>query len=651
MSRPNCRFRLCLPQLLALLLAAALFPGCSEDSASPADSGEAPVIVVVDPTGGTISSADGRLILTIPDGALVQTTSISITKLTGGELPNSLFAEGAELAYRVEPEALDFLKPATLSYRIPAPSNIKTDGLPADIPTLLAVLRESGGDPVVLDSQEMLLDGDSHTEQVTLQAYGTAVYGILEKVAVSAGLDGIPSPVPCGGPFAPVLFVNRHEGSQFEGTATFEDRCALVSGNLLSYSGEVEKGLGQLDAATPEIMSSLQSYTCTCNADAAGTLAAAVVFSDYRLSETLSGTGTYTVFFKLSIDCAGGGGDTSEVGVADAPVTAPEGLFRVRPAFAGLLAAVFMVVLAGTNGWAVLDPHDGTALLNAFLLANLASYGALPLSHTSSQKQAGYVDAFFAFGPNDARITQYDAATEQWGQLQYAAYNSNVTDAVSYGNKTISEGLVYVNFSYNQVGFKNYDPVNDGFTAGSPALLESEFPAPLPGHLVSAFSNAIDAPVLVVADGTPGKLYLHPHDGSGSASLVGEVGDGPRRVRAAAQIAVVSNFESDDLTIVLWDGGTTASVVRNVLVGDGPIGIDLLDLGDGTVAVCSTGYNDNTYTVTLIDSDGSVLSNITTSAPGGCQGPGHAIWARDGTRNLLFSCNGSDQIVTAASGL
>jgi len=60
-----------------------------------------------------------------------------------------------------------------------------------------------------------------------------------------------------------------------------------------------------------------------------------------------------------------------------------------------------------------------------------------------------------------------------------------------------------------------------------------------------------------------------------------------------------------------------------ILVGDGPVGIDLMRSG-ANVAIVSTGFNDSTYSITVVSAAGAAVSNTKHVAPTGCTAPGHA---------------------------
>ncbi|MBC8426375.1 hypothetical protein H8E07_19835 [bacterium] len=645
MSNDHIRRFLYLTACLALL---ALTAGCSDEGTGPGGGGgDDPVSEDIGALGGEITSGDGDLTLTIPAGALDATTTITLEKLTGADVPAAMADEGVTTAYAIGPEGTVFQQPATFTYDVPAATKV---GRVFDIETFIFLLAWHSETLYLIDSQQMLIDGDAGTRQVTVVVDDLTVVGILERQGLIARIEDFPENIECGQPFSVTASAGSDEGSVFAGSVSYVDRGHLIPSNNLTYSGS-DLALGVLDDTHHYVESAVSSYTCSCTEDVFGTLAAAVVFSDYRLSALLFNLGSYTIYFRGVLPCdAPTGGGTSQVGVVSTTVSGGEGLMRVRPGFAGLLLALFIILLSGLNGWAAINPVTAVAVISVFLGPGAERYGVVPLSAQSAKAQGGFVDAAFEFGPNGTALTHYLPDDGGWGWSQVGGFQNNITDGVPFGNTPVSDGLVYVNNSLNVVNFLEFDPEQDLFTGTYEVLIAFEFPD-LPGGLVSAYAPAADGPVLVVADGDPGRLYLHPRDGSKAATAVGDVGDGPRRVRHAGNIAVVSNYLGNSLTIAVWDGVGAATIAGTVAVGAGPIGIDVMELGDGTVGVCSTGFNDNTYTVTVIDGAGGVVSNVTTAAPGGCTGPGHAIWARDGTRNILFSCNGSDQIATVASGL
>ena len=128
-----------------------------------------------------------------------------------------------------------------------------------------------------------------------------------------------------------------------------------------------------------------------------------------------------------------------------------------------------------------------------------------------------------------------------------------------------------------------------------------------------------------------------------SSVFVGELGVNPRRIRCLSGVCAVSSWRDGYLTLISWpDTSEPPAITDRQIVGNGPVGIDLIEDGSN-VLVVSTGYNDNTYAITTVASDGSVVSSETLYAPDGCTAPGHAIWIEDGgTKKVVLSCNTSN---------
>jgi hypothetical protein len=152
--------------------------------------------------------------------------------------------------------------------------------------------------------------------------------------------------------------------------------------------------------------------------------------------------------------------------------------------------------------------------------------------------------------------------------------------------------------------------------------------------------------VLVLTDGVPGSVPGQVHLANPAASLldrvrtVGNVGDDPRRVRCLNGVCAVTNYGSNTLTILTWDGGGNATITATVPVGDGPIGLDLRQVLENIV-ILSTGSRDNTYAVTTVSPFGELVDNFIRPIPDGCEGPGHIAWV-EGTSKAFATCGNND---------
>ncbi|MCA9727449.1 MAG: hypothetical protein KC729_07185, partial [Candidatus Eisenbacteria bacterium] len=169
------------------------------------------------------------------------------------------------------------------------------------------------------------------------------------------------------------------------------------------------------------------------------------------------------------------------------------------------------------------------------------------------------------------------------------------------------------------------------------------------GPAISAFARTAPGgppggEVLVLTHGTPGQLWQPDRPSTDPPALTGAVGNDPRQVRAVGELAVVTNYESDALTVVRWPYGGAASIVGTVAVGDGPVGVALSELPGGNVLAVTTGFNDDTITLTVLSPVGAVVSNETMPAPEGCDAPAFAAVIDGVELRIVVTCHESSDI-------
>ena len=112
------------PRSLAMLLALLAACGAPALNSAPAvtDVGTAaghPATAQLGPDGGTITSSDGLVTLTVPPGALSQSATFGVDALTAT-------APGAVRAYRLSPEGTTFAVPATITFQLGADDLVGT---------------------------------------------------------------------------------------------------------------------------------------------------------------------------------------------------------------------------------------------------------------------------------------------------------------------------------------------------------------------------------------------------------------------------------------------------------------------------------------------------------------------------------------------
>lgn len=102
--------------LAALALTLGLMAACGGDDAPAV----ATVRQSIGAAGGSLRSADGKMNLTIPAGALGNDTEIAITEVSPDHQSDAVRQLGADKVYRLEPAGLMFAQPATVGIELPA---------------------------------------------------------------------------------------------------------------------------------------------------------------------------------------------------------------------------------------------------------------------------------------------------------------------------------------------------------------------------------------------------------------------------------------------------------------------------------------------------------------------------------------------------
>ena len=156
------------------------------------------VSIDIGPDGGIVISEDGRLVLTIPAGALTSTTNIEVQTIG-----NQRTASGR--AYELSPDGLTFATPVRASLTLPDLS--AGDDLPA-----VVLVNESGGVSEELANQVLDASGDEVTISGDLEHFSTV------SDSVGAGLTlkcDPPNPVALSSQFdVPNIVLTQNSASQ-----------------------------------------------------------------------------------------------------------------------------------------------------------------------------------------------------------------------------------------------------------------------------------------------------------------------------------------------------------------------------------------------------------------------------------------------------
>ena len=134
----------------------------------------------IDANGGTLTSPDGQLTLTIPAGALSSTTQISITAI------QNTAPGGVGFAYRFGPDGQTFAQPVTLTFH---PTYGQLDGATPTLDNLVLAYQTS--DHTWLEVPGLTGDGTNKTATATTTHFTDYAFLLsLELVAANSALLG-----------------------------------------------------------------------------------------------------------------------------------------------------------------------------------------------------------------------------------------------------------------------------------------------------------------------------------------------------------------------------------------------------------------------------------------------------------------------------
>lgn len=641
--------------LAALALTLGLLAACGGDDA-PAD---ATVRQSIGAAGGSLRSADGKMSLTIPAGALGNDTEIAITEVSPDNQSDAVRQLGADKVYRLEPSGLAFAQ--AVSYEVSLP--------PSSTGGVVAALLYSGGIWEWVADQSMTVSAVERKLSGQLNHFSELA---LKDSGVGHGFDVQPRELAPGARLQAMLTVQKAADTvaiELYGLGTFGDdpfidAPAVRDGGLANVVEEETAPLSLPKGSATASGSSL--YECLKPHEHWIRFGFRVGFIDGSLwgvvvdqfDKVISVSSKIPYVCKAEESPSPPGG-AIRTGLFPLPLgmQQPDGLsLLVRRAFAALPGNTVHALIAGSNGAVGIDLKTGQVSMNQTAggpdgqLGASALLGVTPVSQPNPGPQTHA--ALFGAGALGSAVRSFVQFNNgAWGWSQILLLGQALQWTTSGGGLEADEvlgvrpglGLVANRFdgvAYRQSAEGSVDAFRfDGKLAAAAVPL-----------------NLAGSPLLVSThtDGDTTTSVWH-HDRSRTpGTLLFKVPGVAKVLRCMDQALSAAlgsrrlcGLTTDD-ALFYWQYDTldpaAAPTVASQAVGPGAVGLDIsLDANGKPWAVVSN-FGSDSVSLFRFDHAGGVVDRQAVRLPAGCAAPAHAVPFHDGGSNYIVgTCYGSDQ--------
>jgi hypothetical protein len=603
--------------------------------------------------GGTVASSDGRVVLTIPAGALGNPTEIRITELAAGQQPAAVRATDPLRVYRLEPSGTSFATPARLRVELPASATgaIAVMGLhsngsfeaPANMVLSMDATKRVLSADVPHFSEALVRDIPSvHAALVTDRISTTVGSQItatftLTKEAAPDTYDFEPDPG----------FLTRESPHDYGQPAT---ELSLVAGSDLPPT--IVFGANELKTVT-------ESRTVSCVSAGSGYVVHGSLFRDF----VIHGLGfnpfvpALDVVLATEVQCtlpqAAG---AVAVGLFNIPgLTAPDGINYFAGPVANLPTPGPFIAVAGAEGVKVIDAVtrqvalDRTATGPDGATLGTSLLGATPVAQAAS---AGAPAALVGFSSTGAAVQNWNA-TNHWGASIVDA--EPTFDAVTAGGGVVSNTVALVR-PVRGIDFVGFDGTANAYRI-DPARFAPYAAFPGIGNLVSAqIVDAASGDVLVLGRAagpsisTSTKVFYKAPGDAQATTLLSMGNVDARRLRCIPvgmkQACVATLFGSGQGRAFLFDPATPRATPAVIVLtaAAGTLGVAQALRPNGHVAVAMANFTANSLTVAELSADLATIHSLgDIAAPTGCTGTAHVALLTDSEGlKAVTTCNGTD---------
>lgn len=332
--------------------------------------------------------------------------------------------------------------------------------------------------------------------------------------------------------------------------------------------------------------------------------------------------GTAVVSDAGSTPEAGSATDAGQTDGATGPrkhsteIMAPEGIALLHDGWGGTTTPHIAIFGPGfdaqsVSGFEILEAATGAR--KARLSTNIVAFGGLGFQRDTLDE--GSFDGIVYRDMVGRGRTEWISDTEEFGMIMVTSpCFMNPCPPLDLARIGADPGDGFLDVRAARVGYEVLRPGASEPGNTTLANLASAADAGTPGEIRSAAMHDLEEKTLVVtaAEGDlAARLWLHDPTAGGAAVALDPpsgLGTDPRFIRCAEPVCVLTNFESDDVSVIVWDGTNEPASVAAAAVGTGPLGVDVVPMGgDIVAAVVNTTSAD--LSVLHLSAAGAVTSN------------------------------------------
>lgn len=566
--------------------------------------------------GGNLTSKDQRLTLIIPAGALGNTETITIEEIDtdqlGSEFDEIAADPGINKAYELGPDGLEFEMPIEVQFDsdqvVIQQNNEMGESVFIDLELLLT---SENGEVAGLENLQMKIDEETGEVTITGELKHFSPLG-TSKASGSATLQigDVPNEIPVGDSFT--VLTRFGTGDLPHELTDYRNDPESVIEPL--FERPLEHFINDGSVSTSE-------FDFICNALGEWIHLTSL---DARVEASLNNMTTQVIsdILKLEIEkiitCTDPVSQPITTGLFDTPVERPEEIHWA-------IRHWFVAGFTGSNGVAIHDSFTGEEVQD-FTESDPPTIGAQFANNT-----------LITNGPGGIGTRIFDEEAGQFPEFQRLLFPTNppnITHLVPIPAPGSNEpmGFFAADNSGNQVFRLDPMPGGDFELIDPPVLTPAELSV-VTGNVLSIYSPEGEGPALGITSsntpGTEGELFwFDPSGGSPKIQVVGNIGEGPRRIVCAPggppTACSVSDFTGQMLRFIDWQDRFDVPIIHESTIQvAGPVGIDMTFI-DEQLMVLSPGFIDHSLHLITLDSDLTPSDQTIDLGAEGCENPGHA---------------------------